>query len=490
MAAATMSDLKALAAIITENVDAIERLSQQTGINHPSINDLYDPESKAEQFTIRQEVLSSAMLATSAASQLVATLKLPGLSLLDRANAFHIPSALRIASEACVVEILREAGPKGMHAKDIALKSNTDPIIMSRTLRLLATHYVFRELEPNVFANNRISSMMDTDKSSEDVLAISRKTLENSANMGYGVSNVQGEKYLNTSGVPALVEQCTDEVFKSSAFLPSVVLSNDFSKTSFQKALQFNGTMWEFFEKNPGYLQRIQMAMVAWTKLQPQQKLFKGFDWSKLPRDSLVVDLGGGNGSEAFEIAKKAPHLKIIVQDREQTIQQVTVPTWEGNSEQAAMLKSGQVKLEAQDFFESQPSHIAQKVSMFFLRFITHDWKFDQCVKILTQLHAAASPQTKVMLVDQLVPYACPTPASLGRGIIKGASTAPPPLLTNFGEANSDVYTTDYTMAVLLNAQERTLGEFEEMLAAAGWKIEIVYQTVGSCLSQIVCSKA
>jgi hypothetical protein len=68
----------------------------------------------------------------------------------------------------------------------------------------------------------------------------------------------------------------TDEVFKSSAFLPSVVLSNDFSKTSFQKALQFNGTMWEFFEKNPGYLQRIQMAMVAWTKLQPQQKLFKG----------------------------------------------------------------------------------------------------------------------------------------------------------------------------------------------------------------------
>jgi hypothetical protein len=88
--ATTTSDLKALAAIITENVDAIERLSQQTGTNHPSINDLYDPESRAEQFTIKLEVLSSALLATSAASQLVATLKLPGLSLLDRATAVSI----------------------------------------------------------------------------------------------------------------------------------------------------------------------------------------------------------------------------------------------------------------------------------------------------------------------------------------------------------------------------------------------------------------
>jgi hypothetical protein len=43
-------------------------------------------------------------------------------------------------------------------------------------------------------------------------------------------------------------------------------------------------------------------------------------------------------------------------------------------------------------------------------------------------------------------------------------------------------------MAVLLNAQERTAGEFEEMVGAGGWKIEI-WQT-RSCLSEIVCVKA
>jgi hypothetical protein len=68
---------------------------------------------------------------------------------------------------------------------------------------------------------------------------------------------------------------------------------------------------------------------------------------------------------------------------------------------------------------------------------------------------------------------------------------APPaPLLANLGQANSDVYTTDFTMAVLLNAQERTAGEFEEMMGAAGWKIEEIWQTRGSCLSEIVCVKA
>lgn len=40
--------------------------------------------------------------------------------------------------------------------------------------------------------------------------------------------------------------------------------------------MQFNAPMWDFFEKYPGYLQRIQMAMVAWGKLQPQQKNFIG----------------------------------------------------------------------------------------------------------------------------------------------------------------------------------------------------------------------
>lgn len=89
-----LSNLRQLASIITENVDAIERLAKQEGVTHPTIDTSYDPESEAEKFTIKPEVLEAAMLATSAASQLIATLKLPGLTLLDRANAvcYHFKS--------------------------------------------------------------------------------------------------------------------------------------------------------------------------------------------------------------------------------------------------------------------------------------------------------------------------------------------------------------------------------------------------------------
>lgn len=51
-----------------------------------------------------------------------------------------------------------------------------------------------------------------------------------------------------------------------------------------------------------------------------------GFEWEKLQPGSVVVDVGGGNGSEEFEIAKREPKVKVIVQDREQTIRNVTMP--------------------------------------------------------------------------------------------------------------------------------------------------------------------
>ena len=41
----------------------------------------------------------------------------------------------------------------------------------ARILRLLATNYIFTEVTPDVFANNRLSSTLDTGKSVEELLA-------------------------------------------------------------------------------------------------------------------------------------------------------------------------------------------------------------------------------------------------------------------------------------------------------------------------------
>ncbi|KAF8870322.1 hypothetical protein BD779DRAFT_1681279 [Infundibulicybe gibba] len=448
-------------------------MSREDGVDHPSINDIYDAKSAAEKFTTKPQVSEAALLAISAASQLLATLRLPALSLFVRANAFHIPSALRIVSEACVVEQLREAGPQGLHVRELGAKTGTDPALLGRALRLLATHYIFTEIRPNVFVNNRISSMIDTGADSSVLTALARSKKDNPTRQ-HGISNVQGDKYSSSNAtMAALVDMSTDEVFKASSFLPEVALANDTSKTSFQLAFRYDDSLWELYEKYPGYAQRLQTSMGAWSKFQPQQLNVQGFNWSGLPESSLV----------------RAPHLKFIVQDREQVIQGVSIPTWEGDPEKKKILETGQVKLEAQDFFEAQPSHVGQ-AAVFFLRFVTHNWPTPDNVKMLRHLHEVASPATRVIITDHLVPYACPPPLELT--CIEGATppTPPAPLLANLGEANSDIYTLDFSMAALHNAQERTLEDFKEMTQAAGWKVERVFQSSGSTLGQIVCTKA
>lgn len=41
----------------------------------------------------------------------------------------------------------------------------------ARVLRLLATSHIFREVAPDTFAHNYISSVLDTGKSTEEILA-------------------------------------------------------------------------------------------------------------------------------------------------------------------------------------------------------------------------------------------------------------------------------------------------------------------------------
>ena len=44
-----------------------------------------------------------------------------------------------------------------------------------------------------------------------------------------------------------------------------------------------------------------------------------GFDWAALPQGSLVVDVGGGVGSQTLTLAKKYQHLNFVIQDTEAT---------------------------------------------------------------------------------------------------------------------------------------------------------------------------
>ncbi|KAK0200674.1 O-methyltransferase [Desarmillaria ectypa] len=356
------SPLKQLVNLIASSVDHIESHFKANGtLQYPSLGTPFDPTSPAEALSTDPAVIPTAIIIVSACAQLSATVNVPALTMYDAISGFHFSSALHVALEANVVEILR-GNPQGLHAR-------------ARVIRLLATHHIFNETAPDTFSNNRISSMMDTLKSVEDI----QTSPEN--------------KHVGSTGVAALLEHSADEVFKSSAYLTEVLLdkklgySDDHKDCPFSYAYKTEKHMFEWYD-DPGNefrLKRFASAMEGAAKLDPPNAILSGFQWGSLPSGSVVVDVGGG-----------FPSLKIVVQDRPKAIDQAK-QFWSTNVADA--VPGGAVTLQAHDFFTPQP---IKSPAIFMCQMVFHDYGKSVATKILKQLRSAASSDTKLLVIDQM----------------------------------------------------------------------------------------
>ncbi|KZT06629.1 uncharacterized protein LAESUDRAFT_725719 [Laetiporus sulphureus 93-53] len=189
----------------------------------------------SEALTTHPAVLAAASRLVAACGQLSAAVQRPFLTVCDAAMGYHLPACLRLLEAAHVPEILREAGPRGMHVREIARRVGEvrranraaarekhagcdgdcedveeepalDAALLSHVLRLLATHHITREVRPDVFANNRISGAIYSGRSLDDL------------------GRAPESKYDGTDGISAFVGLCTDELFKSAAYMTDCYL--------------------------------------------------------------------------------------------------------------------------------------------------------------------------------------------------------------------------------------------------------------------------
>ncbi|THH26378.1 hypothetical protein EUX98_g7811 [Antrodiella citrinella] len=399
-----MEDLRSLAKFVNDSIQQIGDSYSRRGMTFPFLEEPFAA-GNANACYDDPVVKQAAANAIAAAAQIAAIVRPPSDTIILTSH-------------------------QDLHVEEIARLAFISANRLSRILRLLASEHIFAEVEPDVFANNRISSVIDTEKTLEEIPA-----------------NPEG-KYVGTSGIATVVDHIVHHGQKSSAYLtetllgPKTAFSEQPTDAPLNRAFRTDLTVWEWLElpENKHDLRFFSMAMRGNSKILPADAILNGHDFSALTAGSVVVDVAGGVGSQTVLLARAHPNLRYIVQDR------------------AAM--SGEMQ---------------QNVSVFFMRMILHDWPDDKCIVILKNLRGAAQPTTKLLILEFLLSFAVPTTAS---GIQDDDTPKPPaPLLLNAGHAGLLPHLYDMTMMVGMNgARERTLEQFGALFDASGWKIERVYR--------------
>jgi 6-hydroxytryprostatin B O-methyltransferase len=137
----------------------------------------------------------------------------------------------------------------------------------------------------------------------------------------------------------------------------------------------------------------------------------EGYPWHELAKESgaLVVDVGGGPGHVAMELAKKHPTLHFEVQDLAETV--------EVGAQNCPVELKERMAFKAHNFFEKQPTHeVSDAASItYFARFILHDWSDKHAARILDALAKSLRPQDRIILNEVVVPAPGELPLEIER---------------------------------------------------------------------------
>ena len=306
-------------------------------------------------------------------------------------GAFTISRLVHLAAELGLADILADE-PKAAAA--IAAKTGSHPQSLHRVMRALAAFGVFDERESGKFALTAMGTQLRSDVPS---------SLRNFARF-YGDQR-SWRCYGDIEHCVRTGDTAMRHLYGMGAF--------EYLADRPDEAAIFNAAMAD-------NTRRIALAATA------------AYDFSAFP---VLMDVGGGNGTLIAELLRAAPASQGLLFD---------LPA--GVTDAEAVLANAGVrercKVVPGDFFKSVPSGADAIV----LKSVIHDWDDEGAVSILKCCRAAAGPQTRLLLIERIMPK---------------VMTASP--------ANQRAALLDIRMLVMPGGRERTEDEYKQLMEVAGF---------------------
>lgn len=179
-------------------------------------------------------------------------------------------------------------------------------------------------------------------------------------------------------------------------------------------------------------------------------------------------------------LAQAHPNLsKVVVEDYQHTIEQ--------GAAQLPKELANRVQFQAHDFFKPQPVHGAD---VYILRHICHNWSTANSAKILKELVSVMKPTSKILLVEVVVKPSGMEDSTIAERYMRSVLSEVSILIAIcFADNAWDTdmcpcahRNVDVTMLQMLNTQERSKVEWEQVVEATDPRLELtrVFKPKGS----------
>ena len=302
---------------------------------------------------------------------------------------------------------------------DLARACAVDEPRLTRIVRYLMLNHIFTEPEPGTVGHSAMSTFL-------------------LANDAVGMDFVG---HMLDEALPSAIAQA-DCLKEPRSDLSSQVLDCGF-------ALALGGSKSSYFDvasHHPECMKRFARTMKHMSSPgghNSTERVLASFDWAALGA-AEVVDVGGSFGHVAIDLLKYAPNLKrVTVQDLPDVVEEARA-----NPLPQAACVADRLHFQPCSFFDPQPIRDAD---VYLFRHVFHDWPDEKAREIIRNTTPSMKPGSRLLVAEYILyPTGEDDPYSA-----KMARVA------------------DMQMMVLINAKERSLGDWKELLHdASGGMLE------------------